>query len=353
MQNNSVRVSVVMPVYNVAEYVQRAVESVLKQDMPDFELICVDDGSTDGSGELLEALAKTDARMKVIRQKNGGAACARNAGMDIARGEYLFFHDSDDWAESDLLRRMVQRADDTQADLVVAGYYIETYTDAEHFTQRLMNLPEAVLDRADFRSRAYEYFDGDLLYQPWNKLYRADVMRRHGVRFPDVSMEDFPFNLDYIRIVDRVAVMSEAFYHFQRARANSLSQRYIPDLFDKREQEHEMLLGLFSAWRVDSPGQREFLARRYVERLIGCFENVTNPTCPLRRGEKYRAIAGMLHSPHLKQSLREAKPRSAVMKVMLLPVRMRCAAWAYLQSCFISYVRIHNVALFARLKANR
>ena len=121
MQNNSVRVSVVMPVYNVAEYVQRAVESVLKQDMPDFELICVDDGSTDGSGELLEALAKTDARMKVIRQKNGGAACARNAGMDIARGEYLFFHDSDDWAESDLLRRMVQRADDTQADLVVAG----------------------------------------------------------------------------------------------------------------------------------------------------------------------------------------------------------------------------------------
>lgn len=353
MQNKPVRVSAIMPVYNVAGFVRRAAESMLAQDLPDIELICVDDGSRDGSGEILDELAARDARMKVIHQQNAGAAAARNAAIEVAQGEYLYFCDGDDWAEPDMLRRMVQRADETCAELVVAGFYIETYSDETHFVREHIHRPDALLEQADFRRAAYDYFDCNLLYPPWNKLYRADVVRSRGIRFRNVKMDDFPFNLDYVREVGRVAVMDAAFYHFTRARADSETQRYYPELFLKREEEHGWLLELFAHWQVDTPETREFVARRYVERLIGCFENVTGRACPLTGRQKRAAIAGMMRSPHLSRSLNDARPRSLMMKVMLLPVRLRCTWWAYAQSCFISFVRRNFATLFARLKASR
>lgn len=353
MQDNVVRVSAIMPVYNVAGFVRRAVESMLAQDLPDIELICVDDGSSDGSGEILDELAARDVRMKVIHQANAGAAAARNAAIEIARGEYLYFCDGDDWAEPDMLRRMVQRADETHAELVVAGFYIETYSDDTHFVRDHIHRPDALLEQAKFRRAAYDYFDCNLLYPPWNKLYRADVVRQRGICFRNVKMDDFPFNLDYIRDVGRVAVMDAAFYHFTRARADSETQRYYPELFAKREEEHGWLLELFGYWRVGTPEVREFLSRRYVERLIGCFENVTGRACPMTGREKRREIARMMDSPFVRPCIRDARPRSLMMKIMLLPVRFRCVPWAYVQSCFISFVRRNFTTLFARLKASR
>ena len=353
MQSNRVRVSAIMPVYNVAGFVRRAVESILAQDLPNIELICVDDGSRDDSGAILDELAQADPRLRVIHQANAGAAAARNAAIAVAQGEYLYFCDGDDWAESDMLRRMVQRADETAAELVVAGFYIDTYSDETHFVREHIRRPDALLDQAEFRRTAYDYFDCNLLYPPWNKLYRASVVQQRGIRFRNVKMDDFPFNLDYIREVDRVAVMDAAFYHFTRARADSETQRYYPELFAKREEEHGWLLELFGYWRVESPEVREFLARRYIERLIGCFENVTGKACPLTGREKRRAIAQMLRSPHVPVSLRFARSRSFMMKLMLLPVRLRCIPWIYTQSCFISFIRRNFTTLFALLKSHR
>lgn len=352
MQSN-VRVSAIMPVYNVEGFVRRAVESMLAQDFDSFELICVDDGSRDGSGRILDELAASDSRMKVIHQKNGGAPAARNAAIEVAQGEYFYFCDADDWAEPDMLSRMVQRADETGAEYVVAGYYIDTYSDDEHFVTEHVHRPDAVLEQADFRSRAYDYFDCNLLYAPWNKLFRADVVRERNIRFRNVKMDDFPFNLDYMRDIGRVVVVDEAFYHFTRARAESETQKYYPELFAKREEEHSWMVELFDYWKADSAQSREFLARRYIERLIGCFENVTCKACPLTGREKRSAIADMMSSPNVSWSLRYAKPRSAMMKLMLLPVRFGCTWWAYIQSCFISFVRKNFFTVFARLKAGR
>ncbi|MDO4355212.1 MAG: glycosyltransferase family 2 protein [Clostridia bacterium] len=353
MRDEIVRVSAIMPVYNVEGFVRRAVESILAQDCEFLELICVDDGSKDGSGAILDELASTDPRLRVIHQANAGAAAARNAAIAVARGEYLYFCDADDWAEPDMLRRMVARADETGAQLVVSGFYIETYSDAEHCVVQHIRRPDAWMDQAAFRRASYDYFDCNLLYPPWNKLYRANYVRDHGLRFRDVRMDDFPFNLDYIRDVERVAVMDAAFYHFTRARADSETTRYYPQMFDKREEEHGWLLELYDFWRIDDEATREFLARRYVERLIGCFENVTGRACPLTGRQQRQAIQQMLASPNVEDSLVRARPRSRMMKLLLLPVRLRCVPWIYAQSKFISLVKRKNVALFARLKASR
>lgn len=353
MQSNRVRVSAIMPVYNVAGFVRRAVESILAQDLPEIELICVDDGSRDGSGEILDELAKADPRLRVIHQVNAGAAAARNAAIAVAQGEYLYFCDGDDWAEPDMLRRMVECADETHAELVVTGFYIDTYSDETHFIRERIHRLDAQLNQAEFRRAAYDYFDCNLLYPPWNKLYRSSVLQQRGIRFRDVKMDDFPFNLDYIRDVDRVAVLDAAFYHFTRARADSETQRYYPELFAKREEEHGWLLELYRYWQIDASEVQEFLARRYIERLIGCFENVTGKACPLTGGEKRRAIAQMLASAYVAPALRFARPRSLMMKLMLLPVRLRSVPWIYTQSCFISFIRRNFTTLFALLKSHR
>ena len=96
---NEVKISVIMPVYRVEDYVGRAIESMQKQTLQEFEFLIVDDGSPDRSGEICDAYAKKDARIRVFHRKNQGAPAARNAAMDLAKGKYLYFLDSDDWAE--------------------------------------------------------------------------------------------------------------------------------------------------------------------------------------------------------------------------------------------------------------
>ena len=120
-------VSIVVPAYNGERHIRQCVESVLTQTIPDFELICVNDGSTDGTGSLLDDMAARDDRMRVIHQENKGEGAARNAGLDVARGRYLAFFDADDFAEPQLLEKAVRRAEETGADVV--AYRVDSYND--------------------------------------------------------------------------------------------------------------------------------------------------------------------------------------------------------------------------------
>lgn len=116
-----------MPVYKVEKYVGKAIESILSQTMSDFEFIIVDDGTPDRSGEICDEYAAKDSRIQVIHKENGGAPSARNRAIDIARGKYFYFMDSDDWAEPSMLEDMYRLAEEHGAQLVVTGYYIDTY----------------------------------------------------------------------------------------------------------------------------------------------------------------------------------------------------------------------------------
>lgn len=122
-----VRVSFILPVYNVEKYVRRAIDSLLAQTMPDFEAIFVDDGSPDRSADIISEAAAHDSRLRLIRKENGGVASARNAGLDAARGKYIFFLDPDDWVEPDAAEQLADAADREDADIVIFGSTLDTY----------------------------------------------------------------------------------------------------------------------------------------------------------------------------------------------------------------------------------
>ncbi len=347
-------ISVIMPVYGVERYVARAVESVLAQTFRDFELIVVDDGSPDRSAEIVAEYAASDERVRLIRQANAGAPAARNRAMELARGKYFYFMDSDDWAEPDMLEGMRALAEAHDLQEVVAGFCIDTYYDADRYVSTCVSQPDRVYaTQREFRENAYRLFDCNLLYTPCNKLFRADYLREKGITFPNTFWDDFPFNLRVLRDVERVGVISRMYYHFIRARSESETARYREAMFEKREEEHAWLLELYRYWKVADPESMEMIYRRYIERVVGCVENLASPECRLPLSGKLRRTREMLRTPNVSAALRKARPHSALMKLILIPVRMRCAWLTYLECAFINRVRRSNVRVFALLKASR
>ena len=352
--SDQVKVSVIMPVYGVEKFVGKAIESIQAQTLTDFEFLIVDDGTKDRSGEICDQYAEKDPRLTVIHKENGGAPSARNAAMEIARGKYYYFMDSDDWAEPTMLEDMVALAESTNAQLVVTGYYIDTYySDTEYVTQEQMAPSVTYPSQQAFRENAYLLFDRNLLYTPWNKLYDGDYIRENNLRFSDTFWDDFPFNLSVVRDVERVTVSDKKYYHFMRARAESETAKYRADMYDKREEEHQWMVDLYNYWQVSDENSREFVARRYIERVIGCIENVANPACTLSRREKIAEIRRIITDEKVISLLPVMKPQSFYMKVMLIPIRWKNATLTYWEGVFISAIRRKSVKTFAKLKAGR
>lgn len=351
---DKIKVSIIMPVYKVEEYVGKAIESIQSQTLKEWEFLIVDDGTPDRSGEICDEYAAKDARIHVIHKENGGAPSARNLAIDMAKGEYMYFLDSDDWAEPNMLEDMYRLAKRDNAQLVVAGFYIDTYIGNGKYMTDDYVVDDAVYpDKETFRRNAYKLFDKNLLYTPWNKLYESKYIIENNLRFPTTFWDDFPFNISIVKNVERVTVTSKQYYHFLRARTESETSAYRPGMYEKREEEHGWMVNLYKEWNVRDNASKEMIARRYIERFIGCVENVTNPKCELSEKEKRQQIRKMLKNPRVGKMVRIARPRSFYMKVMLIPVKIKSTLLTYLEAKVISFVKTKNTRLFTKLKVGR
>lgn len=197
--------SIVIPVYNAKTSLERCVDSWLCQTRKDLEIILVDDGSSDGSKELCDELAKNHSGtcLRVIHQANSGVSAARNAGIRAAEGEFLLFTDSDDYVETDYLEKMAALQENSDADLVLCGYH-HLYDGAD-----IVKVPGEthVSTMAEFQQEFLELYKKSDLNMPWNKLYRKALA---GVFDTSLSLgEDLLFNLEYLSKCRRVAVLGE------------------------------------------------------------------------------------------------------------------------------------------------
>lgn len=350
----NIKISIIMPVYKVEKYVAKAIRSIQNQTLREFEFLIVNDGSPDKSGDICDRYARQDPRIKVIHKENGGAPSARNVAIDMAIGKYIYFLDADDWAEPMMLEKMYNLAEKNKAQLVVSGFYIDTYYKPDKYIVTNYIPQNNVYEtKENFRKDAYRLFDKNMLYSPWNKLYLASYIKENRFYFPDTLWDDFPFNLRVIRDIERVAVTSGQYYHFLRARTESETAKFIPQMYEKREEEHEWLLELYRHWRVQDTASKEMIARRYIDRLIGCVENLMNPNCTLTEVKKKELAEKMINSKRAQKCIRIARPRSIYAKIMYLPVKMKKTDWVIIEAKIISFVKKRLLRLFVILKTNR
>lgn len=216
-------VSIIVPVYNAAHTIGRCIESILNQQYTDFELFLVDDGSRDGSGIICDAYAKRDSRIRVIHKENSGVSDTRNTALDLARGTYLQFLDSDDWITPDATSSLVRAAQANQCDLVIADFYRVI---GERVSRKGDIEEDSVLTREEFSAHMMEN-PADFYYGVlWNKLYRRDIVEAHHLRMdPDISWcEDFMFNLEYIRHAQRFYALQVPIYYYVKTKGSLASQ---------------------------------------------------------------------------------------------------------------------------------
>lgn len=211
--------SVIVPVHNVEKYLKRCLDSILISSLADIEVICVDDGSTDGSAAILDGYAAKDKRVKVIRQENAGAGPARNRGLKEACGKYVAFADPDDFVAPNQFEVLVNAAEETKADIVGAGFarYDETGEKKISETRikwRVKDLPR-VFSARDAADRLFATF----LPAPWNKLFNREFIAKHGLKFQSLPRSnDLAFSFTALALADRLTVVDDTLYRYRMGR---------------------------------------------------------------------------------------------------------------------------------------
>lgn len=217
------KVSVIVPVYNVKKYLSRCLDCILGQTLKDIEVICVDDGSRDGSGAILDEYEKRDSRIRAIHQANAGAGAARNAGLAAARGEYLFFFDPDDTASRRMLKAMYLRAQKTGADVVVAGKAVMDGRTgrmiAKYGFVRSMWLLKQPFSGREAAARIFNFAKS----VPWDKLFRREFIQDRGIRFQEIPRSNDVYFVNMaLALADRIALIPHAYYRYHLFREGSL-----------------------------------------------------------------------------------------------------------------------------------
>ena len=212
-------ISVIVPIYNVEDYLGGCIDSVLGQTFDDFELILVDDGSPDGSGRICDAYALKDSRIRVIHKKNGGLSSARNAGLDAAKGKYVYFLDGDDWIREDLLEKAVSGME-AGSDLV-AFRYLFVYPTGTKEQERFFGDSEfktaAASERLAFISQILLAYK--IGWEACTRVFRRSLIEEHGLRFADnrkIFAEDLYFSLCYCAHMTQAKYVDECLYYYRQ-----------------------------------------------------------------------------------------------------------------------------------------
>lgn len=220
-----IKISIVIPVYNVKNYLSTCLDSVINQSYSNLEIILVDDGSTDNSGTICDDYAKRDNRIIVCHQKNSGVSLARNNGIAKAKGEYICFIDADDIVHPDYIKKLVSNLDSNALTIC----QIEKFQNNVNFSKENTN-SKIELDQKHF----IELCNMSLLNTPCCKLYQKSILKDNKIAF-DTTLslgEDLLFNLNYLKYIDRIIVVAQKLYYYRRSDNNTLSMSYYSNIVE-------------------------------------------------------------------------------------------------------------------------
>lgn len=282
------RISVIVPVYNVEDYLDACLQSLADQSFTDFEAVCVNDGSPDGSRDILARWAEKDARFKIVDKVNGGLSSARNAGIEAASSDIVCFLDSDDRFEPRACARIVEAFDATGADVVTFGARCVP-SSAETDWMRSVLSPRDVV---------YDEFSFDIISKEasrpfaWRTACKKSFLLEHGITFDETLRfgEDQVFDFEVYPQAQKTAFISDKLYEYRLDRPGSLMDRFAKNLDLKMAEHVKITDHVLAVWK-----RLGILGAYCSEMLSFVAEFVLYDTAKLPE-DKYRALAGELHA---------------------------------------------------------
>lgn len=320
MENNMKPIfSIVVPVYNAEKYLKKTLEAVRSQEFTDFEVLLIDDGSTDNSLEICKLFEKADNRFSVYHKTNGGVCSARNCGIELAKGEYIVFMDSDDIIEPSLLLEMLENVRTSKADIVLFGmqFDIEKQKKIVRSQKKICN--SVVFDVKDLDCYYRELYNNNYITSMCNRITRLKLIKENDLEFNEniTNYEDMAFGLECIRFAKKIQVVEKSYYHYILHEDLGMSRKYKPRLsmtlretvrvllenikelplseetkkWAYRDVQRILWIGVANICRKKSG---IFLKKNDVEKL--CMEDWVGKFLPMETtGNKYNDICVMLY----------------------------------------------------------
>lgn len=280
------KVSIIIPVYNTELYLSKCIDSILNQTYSNFELILINDGSTDNSKNICESYVKRDSRINFIDKKNTGSSDCRNLGIIKSKGKYITFIDSDDWIESNMLEESVDILEKNNLEMLINGISIDIVNKDGDVKSNINNYKYTIWTcKEEIRNNIIDLFPNALINSSCNKIYRLDYIKSINAKFPNTEIgEDTLFNLLVIKDINSIGINDVSYYHYMRyENNNTLTTKIIENAYEKYINIHNKMFDLFSYWdkrsnEVDSAINKTMFAQYIAttSKILNAAPNIYN-----------------------------------------------------------------------------
>ena len=308
------KVSVIVPVYNCENYLERCMNSLINQSLEDIEIIAVNDGSTDGSLDILTRYQQLDNRIKIIDKENTGVSDSRNKGIEISDSKYIVFVDSDDWIELNMLKDMYIKAENTKSDVVICSYIrefgnhskikeIDLIEDIIYEGVKLENLHRRIIGPIGEEFKQPESLD--CLGTCWSKMYKSDLVQLNKIKFVNLNIigtsEDTLFNFELFNYVKKVTFIDQPYYHYWKKNTDSLTSAYNKNLKNQWKNLFRYINDIITKYNLDKDFSKA-LENRICVGVLALGLHVCRRTNNLTNKSRFKNIKSILEDKTIKEA---------------------------------------------------
>lgn len=332
------KVSIIMPVYNVERYVSQVIKSVLNQTFQNFELIVINDGSTDRSKAIVENYL-SDPRLKLIDKENAGVSAARNDGLKKAQGTYISFIDSDDEVDTNFLTRMIEKVNFSQPDVIMCGYYKEQLDEQETVKSRkAVQMEAGVYTRETPPNWKVDAESLAMMGYIWNKIYRKDILANHSILFNEEMnfLEDIDFNARVFKVSQSFIVIEDCLYHYKRRSQISLVSTFRANDFDMQLQSILSRQEILQKWGASFSQTKEAVAYLHIHAVKGYCVNLFLNKNQLTFVEKCDYLNEVIDRPLTQERVMAFQPQNMIDQILKVTIGKRMGYALALISTFYS-----------------
>nr|WP_302596301.1 glycosyltransferase family 2 protein [uncultured Cellulosilyticum sp.] len=298
-------ISIVVPVYNVAPYLKQCIDSILSQSFKDYEILLINDGSTDSSGSICNEYARKYSQIKVKHSLNEGAGPARNKGIEMATGKYIMFIDPDDWIEANLLEEMYEIMENNQCDLLLWSLQAMIYDQQDTFLRKKVIQAQDLhlVTKAQCEQTFIEIFQWDdlLLGVPWNKLYRMALINKYHIRFPKLRRrQDIIFNIDYYKCISSLITTSKVYSNY-RVIDTIYSNKVPKNYYDTSLYIYNYFKTTLEQWGQYNDGAKQQLEQYFIDDVMNIIGLCMNPKWGWGLKDRYCYIKNIMQKSDVKE----------------------------------------------------
>ncbi len=329
-------ISIIVPVFNVENQLDRCVESLINQTFTDIEIILVDDGSTDNSPKICDSFCKRDSRVHVIHKTNEGLGLARNSGLDIAQGRFVAFIDSDDYVKENMFEGLYNKAIETNADAVISGGFITVKADGNIIFDR--DTTDEVLFDGNARQLALEMmgampnYHKDSVYEMsvCKGIYNNQIIEAHNIRFQSERKyisEDLIFHFDFCQHAQKVLIVPTLYYYYCE-NMSSLTKQYQRDRFNRNVEFYRYINTVLEKYQYGFE-DRNYSQRMLISRARVVISHIVKEY-PFFMRQAKTEIMDICNSPDLKEVLTSYPINSLPLMQRVFTQELKKRHWAVL-----------------------